>query len=252
MRLPKSIIITGANGQTSIRLAEVLLQRDCQLILLAHQRTDRIAALQKQHSQSCRLVQCDLADMKSTAEVVADIFQQYGTDLTGLVHAAAIRSYDAQPLAESDAETWNRIFSDNIRMAYNILRCVLPVFIQQNRGKIVLFGSNVTRTGLPYGSAYAAAKSALANLVRSLAWETAESNVQINMVSPAPIETKLEEDYKGAYLKFRQEYFEAYKKSHPAHQLVKPEDIVNMILPLLDLDSTSVSGEEIYITGGVL
>lgn len=252
MKLPESIIITGANGHTAIRLAETLLKQDCHLLLLAHQRTDRIAILQEKHPKSCRLAMCDLTDLSATEAVLSDAVRQFGINPAGLVHTAAIRSYDAQPFSDSDPGIWKRVLADNVNMAYNILRCVTPGFIHNKQGKIVLFGSNVTRTGLPYGSAYAAAKAALANLVRSLAWETAEHNVQINMLSPAPIETALEEDYKGAYLKFRQEYFEAYKKSHPAHKLVSPDDIVNMIIPLLDLNSTSVSGEEIFVTGGVL
>lgn len=252
MKLPESIIITGANGQTAIRLAETMLLQGCHLILLAHQRTDRISALQKKHTHTCRLIKCDLTDFTTTEAVLADAIRHSGIEPAGLVHTAAIRSYDAKSLAESDPMTWKQIITDNVTMAYNVLRCVLPRFINNKQGKVILFGSNVTRTGLPYGSAYAAAKSALANLIRSLAWETADSNIQINILSPGPIDTVLEDDYKGVYLKFRLEYFEAYKKSHPAHKLVHPDDIVNMIIPLLDLDSTSISGEEIYITGGVL
>ncbi len=252
MKLPATLIITGANGQTAVRLAKELLEQGCKLLLLAHARTERIDPLISEHPESCWLEKCDLGDYAASQKAVQSLINRSGGQPQALVHTAAQRSYDAKVFAESDPQVWNGVFSDNIKMAYHVLRVVLPLLISSHKGKAVLFGSNVTRTGLPYGSAYAAAKSALANLVRSLAWENAAANVQINMISPAPMETTLEEDYNGDYLKFRQDYFSAYKNTHPARKLVSLDDIVKVVLSLLDLDVTSISGEEIYVTGGVL
>lgn len=252
MKLPKTILITGANGQAAVHLATELLHQGCDLLLIAHQRTERIDKLVNTYPDKCLLHKCDLGNYEETFAAVQSMVQKSGKIPGGLVHTAAIRSYDAKPLSDSDPETWSKIINQNISMAYNILRCVLPVMTEKKQGKIVIFGSNVTRTGLPYGSAYAAAKSALANLVRSVAWENAAHNIQINMISPAPIDTKLEEDYTGEYLKFRQEYFAAYKNTHPAQQLVAMGDVIKMVLTLLDIEIESVSGDEIFITGGVL
>jgi NAD(P)-dependent dehydrogenase (short-subunit alcohol dehydrogenase family) len=252
MKLPENIVITGANGQTAVRIARELLQQRSRLLLIANRRTDRVEKLKAEFSDLCHVAQCDLSDLQQAKLAVQKFIKETGKSPTGLVHTAAIRSYDAQSLSESEPEIWKDVFHKNITMAYNILKCVLPDMEKQSAGKIVLFGSNVTRTGLPYGSAYAAAKSALANLVRSVAWETAALNIQVNIVSPAPLETKLEEDYEGNYLKFRQDYFEAYKNSHPAHKLVSLDNVTKVVLNLLDLEQKSLTGEEIYLTGGVL
>ncbi|HOV16215.1 MAG TPA: SDR family oxidoreductase [Candidatus Cloacimonadota bacterium] len=252
MKLPKNIVITGANGQSASNLAAELLHQGCNLILLVHDKTDRIQTLLAQFGNQCKLGKCDLSNFDATSELLTNLIKETDWQPEGLVHTAAVRSYDAKALSESDPALWQEIFFLNISMAYNILRCVLPGMIERNLGKIVLFGSNVTRTGLPFGSAYAAAKSALANLTRSVAWETAAENIQINILSPAPIETDLESDYSGEYLKFRQEYFEAYRQSHPAHKLVSLQDVTQAALSLLNLECNSLSGEEIYLTGGVL
>lgn len=252
MKLPEAILVTGANGQTAVHLARELLKQGCKLFLIAHERTDRAEKLVAEYQDKCRLAKCDLSDFDATKQVIEEYVKETKQQILGLVHTAAIRSFDAMPLAESDPAIWNKVISQNISMAYNILRSTLPLMLKQKQGKIVLFGSNVTRTGLPYGTAYAAAKTALANLTRSVAWETAEANIQINIVSPAPLLTNLEEDYQGAYLTFRKEYFEAYKRTHPAHKLVSLDDVTKIVIQLLDLELTSVSGEEIYVTGGVL
>jgi NAD(P)-dependent dehydrogenase (short-subunit alcohol dehydrogenase family) len=252
MKLPKTILITGANGQTAVNLAVELLKQDCHLLLLAHERTERIEALIKLYPDQCHLAKCDLGDFGSTSNAVNNLISESCLQPEALVHTAAVRSYDAKALSESEPEVWTDVIFENIAMAYNILRSVLPGLLELKQGKIVLFGSNVTRTGLPFGSAYAAAKAALVNLVRSVAWETAEDNIQINIISPAPLETKLEEDYSGDYLKFRQEYFAAYVKSHPAHKLISPQDVCQIVVSLLNTEINSISGEEIFVTGGVL
>jgi len=252
MKYPELTIITGANGQTAIHIAHELLKQNCRLLLIAHKRTDRAEKHVADYPNLCKLIKCDLTDFETTHTLIQNYISEAGIIPDALVHTAAIRSYDAKTLADSEPETWNSIISQNITMAYNVIRNVLPAMIERRKGKIVLFGSNVTRTGLPYGSAYAAAKSALANLVRSVAWEIAQSNVQINMVSPAPIETNLEEDYSGDYLEFRKEYFEAYKKSHPSKKLISVDEVTQVVLSLLNCKLNAVSGEEIYITGGVL
>ncbi len=252
MRLPDTILITGANGQSAVKIARDLLLQGCKLLLLAHNRTDRIDRIMSEFPDQCWLEKCNLSSFDKTKQAVSELEKRSGLVPNGLIHTAALRSYDAKALAESDPAIWTEIISQNISMAYNVLRSVLPKLQQKKQGKIVLFGSNVTRTGLPYGTSYAASKAALANLARSLAWELAVDNIQVNVISPAPLDTRLEEDYKGDYLAFRKEYFEAYKKSHPAHRLVSLDDVSKIVISLLDLEMTSVSGEEIYLTGGVL
>jgi NAD(P)-dependent dehydrogenase (short-subunit alcohol dehydrogenase family) len=252
MKIPKVILITGANGQAAVHLAAKLLEKKCKLLLIAHDRTDRIERIVEQNRSNCWLSKCNLVDYTAVSPTVQTLIKDCGQAPQALVHMAAVRSYDAEPMANSNPEIWKGVFYSNISMAYNVVRRVLPLMQHLNQGKIVLFGSNVTRTGLPYGSAYAAAKAALANLVRSVAFETAQYNVQVNMVSPAPLNTLLEEDYSGTYLEFRKKYFESYKHSHPAHKLVELSDITQMVLSLIDLEQNSISGEEIFLTGGVL
>jgi 2,3-dihydro-2,3-dihydroxybenzoate dehydrogenase len=252
MKLPETILITGANGQAAVNLASALLKKKCKLLLITHDRTERIDKLIARSPEQCWLEKCDLNSHLATRRAIRKLIKASGQTPQGLVHLAAIRSYDAKPLSESNPAFWLHVATSNIVMAYNVLINILPLMEHMNKGKVVLFGSNVTRTGLPFGSAYAASKAALSNLVRSVGFETAGHNVQINMVSPAPLDTVLEEDYKGAYLQFRQRYFESYRHSHPAKKLVPLNDVTKAVMRLLDLEETSLTGEEIYLTGGVL
>jgi NAD(P)-dependent dehydrogenase (short-subunit alcohol dehydrogenase family) len=113
-----------------------------------------------------------------------------------------------------------------------------------------MFGSNVVQTGLYRGSAYAAAKAAIVNLVQSIALETASANVLINAISPAPIETSLEEEYTGDYLAFRKHYFEEFRQMSPTGKLVSKEEIWLFCETLLSDKLENFTGKNIIIDGG--
>jgi NAD(P)-dependent dehydrogenase (short-subunit alcohol dehydrogenase family) len=252
MKYPETVIITGANGQCAVHIARELLKNGCRLFLLAHVRVERIALLKQEFPDLCFITHCDLSNYEQTEIAISNLISTTGYFPEALVHTAAIRSTDAKALFESEPDVWNNVLTQNISYAYNTLRAVLPMLVKANQGKIVLFGSSVTQTGLPYGSAYSAAKAAIANMMLSVASEMAPYNIQINMISPAPVDTNLEEDYEGDYLTFRQEYFEAFKKTHPSGKLVSPDDVTNTVLTLLNTETNTISGEEVYLPGGVL
>lgn len=243
-----AMIISGANGQVGSFLAKYFHDRGYPLILLYHKRNDRLQEL-----MNAPLVHCEAVELEDPALVRQAIergVEALKTIPGYLIHTASQRSYDALPLSGSDPEVWQAIFNSNLKGSYNLLRISLPYFEQTKFGRIVVFGSDITRSGLPMGSAYSAAKAALVNIVKSVAREVGGSNILINAISPGPIDTDLSTDYTGDYLQFRKEYFEKHKQACPTHKLVSKEEIRNMIDVLISAQNENITGEEIFINGG--
>lgn len=115
-----------------------------------------------------------------------------------------------------------------------------------------MFGSDVSSKGLAQGSAYAAAKAAIANLVKSTAREYAPCGILINTVSPAPVETELEEDYKDEYLEFRKRYFAHFIESSATGKLVSTAELKAVVDLLINPEVNNLCGEEIFLRGGIL
>ncbi len=243
------VVITGANGQLGSYLAKAWAEGKQQLLLLFHQDTKRIDELRG--LPGICLKSCNLLDLTALKTALEEGCQELGAQPAGLVHCAAIRSSDAKTLAESDPKMFDEVFSSNVTMAYNAVRACLPGMLKREYGRILLLGSNVVQTGLPSGSAYSAAKAAIVNLVRSVALEAAPSNVLINAISPAPIETDLEADYQGEYLAFRQRYFETYKKMSPTGKLISLEELRLTVEFLLDSSLQNLTGQNIILDGGL-
>ena len=242
------LIITGANGQMGSYLAQYPGLKEYPKLLLYHQRSDRLQDIQDNEQQLKS--SCDLMDSKAIAEALSAAKQHFGGDATRLIHAAAIRSSDSQSVADCDVEFFSYTIDVNLIGSLNIIKAVLPQMKARSFGRIALFTSMVTQTGLANGAAYAAAKTAMVNLAKSIALENAADNILINCLSPGPIECDLESDYQGDYLKFRQDYFAAYKQKTPTHKLISKAELALLCKVLMSEEIDNLTGQEIIINGG--
>jgi len=118
-------------------------------------------------------------------------------------------------------------------------------------GRIVLFGSNVSRIGLKNGSAYAASKAAIANICRSVSIEEAENKILINTISPGPVKI-VDAHFSEEYQEFRQKYYQEQLQQIPMKRLVNFNDIYGVCKFLISEENSYMTGEEIFLTGGKL
>ena len=245
----KAIIITGANGNAGAYFARKFLESGQNLILLIHKNKQRLQDIQQEFAKNFRIIKGDLTDLPSLQNKFSKVIKETGWIPDRLIHTATKRSHDFKPLADTDPELWQQIINMNLVSTFNILKCVLPYFKKNNYGKIVLFGSNVTRIGLPKGSAYSASKAGIANISRTLAAEEAASNIIINTVSPGPIKID-DSQFSESYRKFREEYYKKKIREIPLKRCASFEDIFGLCRFLLSEENSYITGEEFFITGG--
>lgn len=244
------LVLTGANGQMGAYLAQHAGLKQYPQLLLYHQRRDRLQDVQDNVQQL--KISCDLMDIKAIKDALDAAKQQFGGNATRLIHTAAIRSSDSKSVSECDAEVFSHTLDVNLIGSLNIIKAVLPQMQAKSFGRIVLFTSVVTQTGLAHGAAYAAAKTAMVNLAKSIAVENAAANILINCLSPGPIECDLASDYQGDYLRFRENYFEAYKQKTPTQKLISKAELALLCETLTSELLENLTGQEIIINGGSL
>ena len=251
-----TVILTGGNGNVGSVLAESLSSSGYRIVLLINNDSNRIQPLLASYPDSIRLLKCDLTSLSSVTETLGEFFTASEWNPTALVHTAAVRSIDHSSLLNSDPKEWIRVINTNVIGTYHILKVVLKIFSEKNIGgfckrRIVLFGSNVSRIGLPFGSAYAASKAAVANLTRSLSTELGQEGVLINTISPGPIEID-DSHFEQPYRAFRNRYYEQMLPQIPLARLATPDDVVSLALFLISQENNYITGEEFFVTGGKL
>ena len=246
----KTILITGANGNVGSFLADYYANNDYCLHLLYHKSSTRLEELISEH-KNVYAKQCDLTSLDCVQKACEELRKASNTSPQLTVHTASKRSTDFSDLENSDSELWYEIIQSNLFSTYNLLKVNLPVLKEQDYGRIVLFGSNVSRIGLKKGTAYAVSKAGIANLSRSVAMELEEYNITINTISPGPIKID-DSHFSEEYREFRKTYYAKELEQIPKKRLAEGDDILH-ICKFLTSDSNSyISGEEFFVTGGKL
>jgi NAD(P)-dependent dehydrogenase (short-subunit alcohol dehydrogenase family) len=235
------VIITGGDGAIASHIARRLHDEGAKILLWTHDHHDRADRLPLGRISS------DLSDAAASQKAWDDWKAAHDRRPDALIHTAAVRASDHQPLRDSSPEMWARVAMTNLNMAANILRMLLPELALADPGRVVLFGSDVSRSGLCSGSAYAAAKAGIVALARSVALE--ERNVLVNVVSPGPVETDFSNGPEE-YLEFRRRYFEEQISQTPLGRLAAPDDLYGLVRHLISPENTFLTGEEVFLNGG--
>ncbi|HPY97255.1 MAG TPA: SDR family oxidoreductase [Candidatus Cloacimonadota bacterium] len=243
----KKLMIIGANSNIGAYLANQYYGK-YDLILHFHKDTKRITDLLKQ--DSVKSVQYDICNYKEISQSIERLFTDKSLYPDAVIFCATERSNDFKKLADTDVELIDRIIATNLTgLCYN-LKILMPYLRQKDKASIVLFGSNVSRIGLMQGSVYAATKSAVSNLARSIAKEESSNNILINVISPGPVSIDASH-FSEEYRAFREDYYKKQSGLIPLSRVANYTDIYNTIDFLL-FNNSYITGEEIFITGGAL
>mgnify|MGYP000300388398 FL=1 len=84
---------------------------------------------------------------------------------------------------KSDVTKWREVIEVNVMGTFNMINTLLPIMREQNYGRIINFGSVVSELPTPGISAYAASKSALFGMTKSISVENASKGITINNIN---------------------------------------------------------------------
>lgn len=131
----------------------------------------------------------DVSDLAACRAAVAGFD---AADLPDLVICAAA-IYEPMPLKRFNAETIAHMITVNYLGVVNLLDPLMPRMVKRGRGHIALVGSISAYFGLPMAAAYSPAKAALHNLAEALRPELQKNGVDISVVNPGFVHTRLTE-----------------------------------------------------------
>jgi 3-oxoacyl-[acyl-carrier protein] reductase len=160
-----------------------------------------------------------------------------------LVHNAGI--YPDVRLVDMTVEDWDRVHAVNLRGTFLAVKAVLPVMLEQGKGRIVIT-SSITgpRVGNPGLAHYSASKAGVNGFIKTAAIELARSGITVNAVEPGNILTPGMTDVLGA------DYIRDQERSIPMGTLGTPEDIAYAMLYLASDEAAYVTGQSIVVDGG--
>jgi len=144
---------------------------------------------------------------------------------------------------KSDSKKWKSVVETNLFGTYNFIRALLPIMREQKFGRIINFSSVVALKPTPGVSAYAASKSALWGLSKSIAIENARLNININNINLGYSEL-------GMIETVPKEYKDKIISQIPAGELCSSSDILNTVNYLRS--TRYITGSSIDLSGGLV
>ncbi|WBQ05629.1 SDR family NAD(P)-dependent oxidoreductase [Kribbella sp. CA-293567] len=187
----------------------------------------------------------DVTDEDSVRRTVAGLTKELGRPATVLVNNAGVNAYaDATQMTVAE---WDSVFDVDLKGAWLMAREVLPPMIEAGHGAIVNIASihsQLTTAGM---FPYAAAKSGLVGMTRSLALDMAPHNVRVNAVSPGFVATDLLEEFFDTIPNAR----ESALAAHPLGRIGTPDDVAEVVCFLASRAAAFVTGANWAVDGGL-
>jgi NAD(P)-dependent dehydrogenase (short-subunit alcohol dehydrogenase family) len=200
------------------------------------------------------VVQMDLREPASIEAAATAVQEQFGR-VDVLVNNSGVGGPSA-PLWEIDPEEWEDTFRVNVTGTFLVCRAFLPGMVERRSGSVVVIGSMTGKRPLVNRTPYAASKTALIGLVRTLAFEVGPHGIRVNLVSPGPVEGKriqwvLEQQAQARGITFEQAR-DDFTSGSPLKRLVPPGDVADAVAYLASPWSASITGDDINVSAGLV
>jgi NAD(P)-dependent dehydrogenase (short-subunit alcohol dehydrogenase family) len=157
-------------------------------------------------------------------------------------------------IEDTSYEQLENLVGINIMGTFYMLKSVIPIMKQQQKGSIVIMGSDQAFVGKSSSAVYGMTKGAVAQLTKSTAIDYAAFNIRVNCICPGTIQTPLlDKAVKQVINKSGQEAAEIYtslNKAQPLGRIGQPEEIAKTVRFLLSDDSSFITGAQIAADGG--
>jgi short-subunit dehydrogenase len=191
----KTILITGCSTGIGFDAATQLKKRGYQVIASARKAED----VERLIAQGFTCVQLDLANQTSIESGLQQALKLTDGRLDCLFNNGAYGQAGA--LEDLPVQALREQFEINVFGWHHLTQQVIKVMRQQGHGRIVQNSSVLGFVCMPYRGAYNASKYAIEGLTDTLRLELANSNIQLSLLEPGPIETDFR---KNAAIKFKQ------------------------------------------------
>lgn len=187
-------------------------------------------------------VHVDLSDRAALNETMAELTGRY--DITRVVNNAGVALLGS--IDEMRADDFDATMKINVLAPALIVQACLPAMKGRGFGRIVNIASRAA-LGKGLRTAYAGSKGALISATRVWALELAGHGITVNCIGPGPIETELWRRVNPPESPVTQQILSGM----PVGRLGTPEDIANGVDFFLHDRSGFVTGQTIYICGGI-
>jgi 3-oxoacyl-[acyl-carrier protein] reductase len=234
----RAALVTGASRGIGKAIALLLAEEGADIAFTfksASAAADEVLAAIVRKGVRAVAYKADAKDAVSAGNVVNEVVSEFGR-IDILVNNAGITR--DRLLVRMSEEDWDEVIDTNLKSAFHYCKAAVRHMVSQRHGKIINVASIVGVVGNPGQTNYAAAKSGMIGLTKTIAKEYASRNIQVNAVAPGFVATGMVEELDTHQMS-------ELAGLHPIKLIAQPEEIAELVLFFASPASD-------YITGQVL
>jgi acetoacetyl-CoA reductase/3-oxoacyl-[acyl-carrier protein] reductase len=218
-----------------------------------HERAEQFRTELEWEGSQVSVHQGDIGSAEHCRRAIQAVIDRYGR-LDILVNNAGITS--DRTVSKMSDDDWHNVLGVNLSGAFFTSQAVLGHMVERGSGRIVNISSIIGQTGNIGQANYAASKSGLFGLTKSLALEAAFAlkragrltsdgvNVTVNAVAPGFIETEMLETVPEKVL-------DRIRSQVPLDRLGRADEIARVVDFLAADDSCYITGQLWAVNGGM-
>jgi len=229
---PRSVLVTGGTRGIGRAIAEAFLALGDQVAVTSRSGGGPEGALH---------LTCDVTDPAAVEQAFVDTEEAHGPGEVLVANAGITADTLLLRMSEDD---WASVIETNLTGTFRLTKRATKGMLRLRRGRIILISSVVGLTGQAGQVNYAASKSGLVGIARSLTRELGSRSITANVVAPGFIETDmtavLTDDQKASIM-----------GQVPLQRYGTVDEVASAVTWLASPGGSYVSGAVIPVDGGL-
>jgi NAD(P)-dependent dehydrogenase (short-subunit alcohol dehydrogenase family) len=234
----KIAVITGGSSGMALASAKRFVEEGA-YVFITGRRQEALDEAVKAIGRNVTGVRADSANLADLDRLFDTVKREKGG--IDVLYASAGLGEAAQ-LGEITEQHFDAAFNLNTRGTLFTVQKALPLF--RDGGSIFMTGSVASVKGFPGYSVYAASKATLRSFARTWVNELKGRNIRVNVLSPGPIATPMQDQV------LTEDAKRMFESLIPRGTMGRPDEIAAAALFLASNDSSFVNGVELAVDGG--
>ncbi|WP_182086322.1 SDR family NAD(P)-dependent oxidoreductase [Aureimonas sp. ME7] len=232
-------IVTGGAGGLGFAIAERLADQGHVVAIwdLDEERAGAAAArLPKAHGYGV-----DVTDRAAVDAAMSRVVDEFGP--LGILVNSAGHNGPLEAFADYPFDGWRFVMTLNLDAVFHCCQAGVREMLKTGYGRIVNLASIAGKEGNPNAVAYSASKAGVIGLTKSVGKELATTQIRVNCVTPAAIETEM--------LSQLTPEFKAFVTSKiPVGRLGRAEEVASLVAWLASEECSFSTGAVFDVSGG--